>query len=666
MNAIAAYAIVRRPAQDGHGVSRARETTQPVEIPAFARARPLPNGEYDGLLKEGVRDTDLTVTVPFPGDVLDAPKPFPDKVLLLFGPNDDEAVEVGRVDITAANFGRPLPMTLLAADRTEGTHRIGYSIVSGLLEDEIARGVMSTIIVDLTAPGRPHLGRPDFDRDIEDNGLTAEKLADMGDELPCSVAGYEGMAEGDWIFGLVDGGWWGGTQTFSEVGMGEVGQPIEFVYPADVLREVDDGRTEFNYFVEDRAGNRSLISETTYIDLLLKGAIPDLASPAVPLFDQNCLITDAIARVPVAVRIPGNDRIIEGDDVEVHWGGAKVPRVRVEATDVGQDPLFEVEVKYRTVEEQWPGPGTSPVQVTYEVFRGPQSLGSAKVPVTVQVNLNLPGGPDPNPDEPEHGHLDKPEVKSFGGSSNVIPPEESDQDAKVTIPLDNNDNPPVKVFEMGDDLEVTWNTSIVTVPGWRPLTQAEVDGTQAIEVTVPGATVATTAGEIPVFYRVRRAVGVDCSGAPAYGISPSPRQFVLVKNRFEFPGGGEPLPLAEFTRRNANNAIGRKDVEANDGTPLQVPFYFNKSFYDKIVISIRLFDDLSNGNPVGDPYSDERDVVEDVFTFWDFHVPADFLFTDPDLYGRAEATYKVVNERTGPDGVDAGVTTVYLDMRHQP
>ncbi|WP_033074573.1 hypothetical protein [Sphingopyxis sp. MWB1] len=578
-----------------------------------------------------------------------------DAVYLLF---DGQALEP-RIIITPDNYGLPLEFDLPADVRVEGPHQLTYGVYSGIFDKEIARGPAVKMIVDLTPPGLPFLGRMEFDREIEQNGLTSQKLTELGDVLKGKVPSYNGSAIGDLIVAMIDGV---PISPPYEVGAGQIGADIIIDFVRAALEAAGDGRKRFDYQITDRAGNRSGVAEPTYINTALLGAIPDLLGPKVPAYDDG-IINDADARLPVTVEIPGNARIEEGDVVVVSWGGQLLPPALVGPGHVGQDPLFDVLIPYSTIRMSWTG-GITPVDVSYSVYRGGLALGSS--PATpVEVNMDLPGGPDTDPETPIHDQLEPLLVRGASGQDNVIPPADSGLDATAFIPFHNKAGG--DVFRLGDEIEVVWDGQVAN--SWRPVTSGEIAAGLPIEVTIPAAIVSIRSGDIPVHYRIRRQAN-GSANPPIYNIAVGPVQTVMVTTTGDLPGGGQPLPLSEFTKRDADrNALSKTMIEQDNGTPLSTPLYINKKRGDKITVNVQLYWGVTgSGGPHGTPYTFPLTVgADDEAKETVFQIPKDFFFQLVDqgrpAVGQARASYTVANSVTGPGGVSSGETAVILDMR---
>lgn len=632
-----------------------RQDPRPAEIPPSALA-PVPSGiNPDGLLKAAVRDDELMITIPFPHGWIDEfpNKDKPDGVCLFV--NGAHVGNYFYYDDTS--HGHPIDLPLPASARKEGVNTLSYVIWGGQQEADMrVKGEVVPFVVDTEPPGLPFLGRLEFDRDIEENGLTSQKLTELGDALPGKVPSYSGGSAGDIIVPMIDGI----PLPSFEVPVAQVGADIILDFLRADLEAAGDGRKRFDYAITDRAGNQSSIAEPTHINTALVGAITDLAPPTVPLNDDDGVINYSDTQTPVSVVIPGNILILEGDAIVVNWGGIKLQAALVGPGHVGLDPLFEVLVPYSTIQSSWKG-GTTSVDVTYEVFRGGLRLGEAIAPATVNVNLDTPGGTDPDPTTPIQERLNLLNVQSASGQMNVIPPEDSDKNATAIIPFFNRDNQPT--FKLGDEIEIIWNGGIAH--NWRPVTSNEISDEDDILLTIPAATVGSASGNVPVSYRVRRQI----PNTSAYNVVQSDDQTVEVTAKDTLPGGGDPLPDSEFTARDAKDSILGTQIDEDNGTPLKIPYYINKALGDKISISLQAYWGSSgSGGPAGPPYTASHTVGgDDVSGDWVFQIPKEYFYRlvgqGPAPTARVDAIYTVTNDATGPGGITSDTTDVLIDMR---
>lgn len=526
---------------------------------------PLPDRFVDvGLLLASVKDLPLKIIVALDPAFYDGDR------LVLFIDNVEQApYELQRADVEAGVVN----LEIAPEDRTvEKMYSIDYVVRGRFGGDETPRSLKSTFMTDYTAPGDPTLARPQFDREIEADGLTSAKLADMGDVIQGLIPSYQGRADGDTVQAQVVSASGGTVITAPgvQIGPGEANKDLHVEFTRADLVRVGDGVAEFSYWVTDLAGNKSTQSYETEIDLFITSAIEDFVSPTVPLFDDDSLIGEADARSPVYVDIPGNLRLVAGDKIVVSWGNAKLAEVSVVAGDESKPIMFSVPVPYGVVLDE--GNGTIPV--TYEGFRAGKSLGKPANPTDVVVDLEVPGGPDPDPTDPINQALKPPVLRSAGWNTgdpeNEIPVEDSNDPATVIIPWSNALTPPEDAFKVDDVIELLYNGDSFDT---YTVDAADVTAGDDIERILPAALIKKYgSGTLPLQYRATRTLA---SGVENTALSPE--QDVVVESASDLPGGGDPLPVGTFD----NPHIDMSNTKEH-GAPVTIPDYINKKVGDKV------------------------------------------------------------------------------------
>lgn len=286
--------------------------------------------------------------------------------------------------------------------------------------------------------------------------------------------------------------------------------------PAADFARLAEGTLRLDYYLYDRAGNRTVKSLETIV-YFAKSPAPVLRPPIIP---QGPDITLGDARDGVIVQ-HDFDVYTSGDIITVFWEDLPVDSVQypIAATKV---PLSIIKV-----------PGESyTATVYYEVSRNGRQFISPST--TVEVDLERVG-PEPDPGEPDetiNPKLDPLVLVSFTGVDNTIAPPDKDQDATITVPLYR----PVNVGEM---IEVYYG-GIANSLGARRLVQADIDNDE-ITMNVPWTLIETVGnGTIDAFYRIYP------DGKPE-NASQSPTTPVLVTVH-----NIEALPVAVFPDRNVN------------------------------------------------------------------------------------------------------------------
>lgn len=162
----------------------------------------------------------------------------------------------------------------------------------------------------------------------------------------------------------------------------------------------------FTYQSTDRAGNVSLVSVPhDTLELLLTDIPKLLPVPRVPGFDgkqepgdpPTRTLNEEDARAGVEVHIPEISDVAVGDEIVVLWGKQRDEPKRVNLIPPPPDPLMILELPYplTSAETEY-----GSVAVTYELWRAGSLIGTSDGAATVQVDLRVPGGPDPDPKRP--------------------------------------------------------------------------------------------------------------------------------------------------------------------------------------------------------------------------------------------------------------------------
>ncbi|WP_122761849.1 Ig-like domain-containing protein [Pseudomonas viridiflava] len=224
---------------------------------------------------------------------------------------------------------------------TEGKHTIAYrltNIENGTTSDSPS----SPVEVDITQPGAPTLAPIILPRQTL-NGLTSEELENMGDVLTGTIAGYNGMQEGD-----VVRTYWndvpGPMAVVTKDDMGLKCVMVYFVRP--FLELIGDIEAPVYYTVTDLAGNQSMASETLDVKLQLTVTTP-LPTPTIKEATGSTL--DPInASAGATVVIEATANLKTGDQVIVQWQGPKGSDTK-EKTLTSAEPGQALEVLFAAV-----------------------------------------------------------------------------------------------------------------------------------------------------------------------------------------------------------------------------------------------------------------------------------------------------------------------------
>jgi hypothetical protein len=640
--------------------------TEPLVFDSSVLA-PVPPGQRpDNLLLASTRNDEIFVTAPVPLNT-----DYGDTVQVIL---NGTLVGTPIVIDDFIDNGEIMRIPISAEDRAsqpEGVVRINYelSFLSGSGGTEQGPEGQS-YITDYIPPGLPFLGQLVFSDEVKRNGVTPAALLRDGDGneyLPARVPSYKDLAPGDVVVGLVDTR----SEVVDPINVGT--NDIELRFMRSFIEEQPDGSMAFSYSVSDRAGNDSQPSEPVVVQVLLRGAIPDLRAPRVPAYDDDPddakLIDENDARADdgVSVEIPANPLILAGDTVLLHWGDQDIGPVPVALAD--DDPVVTIGVPYAAVLSEWAatsaGQDTAvPVNVGYDVLRGAVVAGSTQTPARVEVNLYQAGGVDPDPETPGNGNLVAPTLTSSGGSENDIPPEDAESDATITIPWQQADGT-TPVFQPGDEVTVAYGQYDATTWVISDLP------TDDLTVKLPFVWIVMVgSGDVPVSYRIERPLAGGGSNT-----SRSPTTIVTVHGADELPGGGSlpagRMPEAEGTYPGDPDRLLIGRLEARDGTDFVIPAYLNQAAGDAVEVTMKVFRRFyANGHAADQPVV-ERDVTKS-FTA-PIRPPMDLIvhFTEVELMRydlptqplHAHITYKVTSAAAPDRGVTSSMLLVDLDPR---
>ncbi|AJC22347.2 hypothetical protein RO07_21010 [Pandoraea pulmonicola] len=437
--------------------------------------------------------------------------------------------------------------------------------------------------VKFTPPGDPpdgeNLGAPVFAEAIQASGLTSPQLTQMGDKLTANVPSYNNSREGDTIQAQVtlqSGGAAVLAQSV-QVPPGGEGTAIVVTFTRAELTQVGDGLAEFAYTITDLAGNVSKLSHVAVIDLFITSFIDDLQPPEVPAFTAHKVIDEDDARKPVLVSIPPNAKLLAGDKIVLTWGTATLPEVVIQAGDLGQTPMLQIAVPYLDIA----GEGNGTIPVNYEARRASGSLGSPANPLQVLVNLDQPGGPDPDPTKPYNTNLGAPTVRPSGwqpgDAENVIPLAASNADATFIVPwLTATSN--TDAFQANDSVDLYYGTDKFDS---FTITAQDVTAKQDIVRPLPAQVIQKYgSGAFVAQYVGSR--NIPNITPQLQNSATSPPQDVTVASGASLPGGGQPLPPASFDVPADNPYITYDRAKA--GVKIIVPTYVNIAVGDTVII----------------------------------------------------------------------------------
>lgn len=620
----------------------------------------------EGLVEDGVDDPAELLPVAGHDQPLRVRVPNWDEVeegmvIALYVNGDEELEGVGMAwhSITAAEAADPdyefsleLPSSYwdYIADGQDRTFQVGYS-VRPEFSGEFERGPNRVIRIDKLAPGgNPGtLARLSFASEIEARKhiLITDFVAGM---LTVHVRGYLEQKLGDQIMVTMTDG-----TTPVTVGPFTVTSSIDATPVALPLAEVqklkDNTSITFTYTSQDRAGNLSIVSVPhDTLQLLLQDIPVVLPTPELPGFDQpgDPLILDKDARAGINLVVPRVTGARIGDKVVVLWGAQRSDEHEVTVVPPPPEPLMKLVLLYPLTSA---GPKTGAVAVSYELWRGGFKIGDATPPASVNVDLRLPGGPDPDPELPGHGNLELATiVGDASGQVDELTPEDVAAGAQVTIPwlaVDGTD-----LLEEDDKLHLVWGTQ--PSHALAPVSAAEAVAKVDINRPVPPTVLASEpSGTVQMAYTVTRVFGASGEENTAH----SPSKPVDLLRGEDLPGGGTALKELEFTDLNRFGAI---DIEkAQRDLPVKIELYGNVAVGDTIVIHLSADDSQkpTPGNPIPDAevnlplirieqhHKDQGELTYQIERRWAFVIctgSATVEYTATNVHGPVKAGHKRV------------------------
>ncbi|MFQ6572830.1 hypothetical protein [Pseudomonas sp. UM16] len=456
-----------------------------------------------------------------------------------------------------------------------GIHQLYYEVVS---VGGTSRSLAVQVDLDNTPPNfglRP--GALTFPSEIVNDGVTESYLADNQDQVIATLAHWSDIRLEDEIVYFLERA--PGLASNRRLPAGSIvitqmhldHPPLEVPFKGDDFRTLGNGNAVAHFYLRDRAGNEGLESSPSTVFKIVLTPQPQLLPPLVPLYDQHGLISEAVARLPVQVEIPALEHVATGDQILLHWGNVALPAITV--PDPNANPLLRIPVSYRSIQ----GGGNGTLQVTYDLLRAATPIGRSPAK-QVEVDITLPGGPDPDPESPWHGNLQLPTALGASAVPNIISPSDIEQPANVIIAWHGKDGQ--EVFESLDAVEAHWETIVLPYV----ITDADVIAKQPLRMEISSAQMKQAGtGRRALHYRVTR----QLSAHPGYSNTAySAEQEVSVSDSTGLPGGNDGLPAGDFPEKNPNNAINKE--AAMDGTPYEIRLdYHNAAVGDRIDFTFR-------------------------------------------------------------------------------
>lgn len=484
-----------------------------------------------------------------------------------------------------------------------GIHQLYYEVASA---GGTSRSLSVLVDLDNTPPNfgqRP--GALIFPPEIVNDGVTESYLADNQDQVIATLTHWPDIRLEDEIVYFLERAPGLANNRLLPAGRTVITQEhldnpsLEVPFQGEDFRTLGNGNAVAHFYLRDRAGNEgpeSPPSTVLRIDLTPK---PQLLPPLVPLYDQHGLINEAVARTPVEVVIPALEHIAAGDQIRLHWGSLALPPITV--LDPNANPLLRIPVSYRSIQ----GGGNGTLQVTYDLLRAATPIGRSPAK-QVEVDITLPGGPDPDPENPWHGNLQLPTAIGASGVANIISPSDIEQPANVIIEWYGKDRQ--EVFEARDAVEAHWEAIVLPYV----ITDDDVKAQEPLKLEISSAQMKQAGtGMRALHYRVTR----QLSAYPGHSNTAySAEQAISVSDSTGLPGGGDGLPAGDFPEKNRNNAINKE--AAMDGTPYEIRLdYQNAAVGDRIDFKFRghqgFADDpkVEPDRPIGGSYIEDSHEV---------------------------------------------------------
>lgn len=596
---------------------------------------------------------------------------------------DNVPIDVPAVDAAEVGNGyiREFDATL-----AHGVHQVTYELEDG--GSNVIRGNPPIPLrIDREAPGGTLMPPLIFAQDVEDEGVTLDKLVagtSGGLVLKTLLPDYYGMEDGDIVkpFYRATSG---GSELLivsaeKVVPVGGSGEDLELEIPLAALQAMNDGERYFGYTLTDVAGNVSRGRADDVALIILVSSAPvdgDLDLPDIALFSDNGLISEADARTPVHVKIPEIPKSVDGDEVIFYLGTSSTSRLRISTADLGKPFVLEFDLPFDFVAN---GGGTgSPQRYTaegyYEVYRGTVKMATSGAN-PVLVDITIPAGPDPVPGTPENELLRVVTVEADSGAVDIIDNADLQEDAEVIVPYyaDSTATPPgdVDYLQANDVITVYWGGTALA--NRRTILASDLAAKLPLKITATSAEMkAKGPGIKAVHYTVARAT----SGTPsATNVALSFAKDVQVISQDLLPGGPGGLPAGEFTeRRQAQNSLNKAQLQ--DGTPFRVLLDYDQvAEGDEITLTLQGYYGLA-GSGVETPnmkldlsYTLTRDDIQlpgGPVKHHDFLIPATYFskkwVNEPVGQGSVTAVYSIENAYgTGGPSASVFVRCYALDL----
>jgi len=264
--------------------------------------------------------------------------------------------------------------------------------------------------------------------------------------------------------------------------------PIELVFTGDDIRDKGTGEFFPYYVLYDKVGNEGVKSLRTSIEVDLAPAPVTLRPPRVPQADDG-LIDLEDARAPNGVLMLVDEIVgaAAGDVLHFYWNLQHLGEHRI--ADPQPWPI-SIPVSWAALISGGTQLARQTIRVHYTWARG--VIGPRpSAPKFVPVDLTVAGPIQPSDPDPINRALPQVTVKGVTGD-NVLTVADSDQDARVVVPLYADPEP-------GEVLELIWD-NLSTPVDTHTVQSGESEGDEIV-MFVPWSFIAPVGtGQMPVYY----------------------------------------------------------------------------------------------------------------------------------------------------------------------
>lgn len=536
----------------------------------------------------------------------------------------------------------PVIVRYLPGPLAEGRHTVSYKVLTDGDWNSYEGYPAQPLRIDRTAPGGAAIAGLEFSQQVIDFGVTPADLVEG--RLSVIAPAWTGMEVGDWVepYYLLDpltGISFTIRSADQQVASGAAGRALTLGIPQADLLAMGDGVRWFGYVLRDLAGNAAALRPTPVpLTIRLDDTPAGLRPPQIARHDDDGVISEADAREPVEVIIPGFDNARPGDEIVFVLGSTRSAPLRINEDDVTNDPIMAFSIAYAMVASGG-GPGAPQrysAEAYYEVYRGAQLQAASPLPNLVAVDITTPAGPDPDPSTAINEALRRATVRGASDVDNVISAADSLQDATVFIPFyaDNLAPPPADraYLAVDDVIRVSWGAAQLNATLTINADHLNLGAPLAITVT-SAEIISHGPGDIAVSYSVSRAI--EGTLPPVFNAVFAAEQAVVVSSAGLLPGGPDGLPSGDFTEKTGRGALSRAIVESDGGTPYRVMLnYLNVARDDRITIRLQGHDDDLGVGPQtpNTAYSDyyllsdeDLPTAQDPDKFHDFLIPTAYF-----------------------------------------